>query len=210
MKKLTVVFGMVLLLLGVVGYAGATVLDFENGAVDNTPISSYGGFTWNNIYTYSYVGYNFGWDNNLSSVSGDLFAFNAFGTSASLSDGADFDFNGAFLSGWTYGDSYYPSTANSVTITGYNNGTLVGTYVANFILGLRTMEYFDVGMNGVDQLIFTPNGSFTDKEMKIIDGGWFVMDDFTYNATAVPEPATLLLLGLGLVGVAGLKRKLHK
>lgn len=42
-------------------------------------------------------------------------------------------------------------------------------------------------------------------------GQYWLMDDFTYNETqtAVPEPATMLLLGFGLMGL-GVARKRFK
>jgi hypothetical protein len=37
--------------------------------------------------------------------------------------------------------------------------------------------------------------------------GWFDLDDVSVNqVSAVPEPATMLLFGFGLVGLAGLRR----
>ena len=45
-----------------------------------------------------------------------------------------------------------------------------------------------------------------------VDGGFNSVElvDFSLGAAAVPEPATLLLIGLGLIGLAGVSRKLRK
>jgi hypothetical protein len=59
------------------------------------------------------------------------------------------------------------------------------------------MAYTSVDLGGlVDQLSFVASG----------DGpaAFFLMDNFTY--TSVPLPAAALLLGTGLLGVAGWRR----
>jgi hypothetical protein len=45
----------------------------------------------------------------------------------------------------------------------------------------------------------------------IFNAQWFDLDDVSVNqVSAVPEPATMLLLGLGLVGLAGVRKKFQK
>ncbi len=78
----------------------------------------------------------------------------------------------------------------------YFSGNLVATSSS---LNLNsTSTYLASGYSGpVDEVRLTA------------DRGQFVMDDFTYNpaGTAVPEPGTALLMGLGLAAVSMLSRR---
>ncbi|MCF8067431.1 MAG: PEP-CTERM sorting domain-containing protein [Desulfobacterales bacterium] len=193
-KKLLVGLVIGLFLVGMVGVASATVLTFDDTSYQGTywgdMEAGYGGFNWSSNFDV-YYGPGVGGGYNSSTVSGDFAAFNSYGIDVSLSNG-DFDWTGAWFSD--------PHDNTLLNVTGSLDGTIL--YYENIQLSYASPQWFQADWMGIDTIAFNLNGN-----------DWFTMDDFTFNEGApspVPEPATMLLLGLGLLGVAGVARKKHK
>ena len=82
-----------------------------------------------------------------------------------------------------------------------------GLYGGPYSFGSGAHAYFDISGSAADMRALNSGLTYLDNTQGGGDGkfDWYVKGEIT--VTAVPEPATMLLLGSGLIGLAGLGRK---
>ena len=100
----------------------------------------------------------------------------------------------------------YFTYLSPVTLTAYDSllnmvGTMSSAYSSNMALS------GDLGSSPNEFLQIAFAGGISSLELSgDILGSSFVLDNFTAKPSSVPEPATLLLLGSGIVGLFGCRR----
>ncbi len=128
-------------------------------------------------------------------MSGNRAAFNQFGNASAFS-GTLFDLASLSL-GAAFNDGL------NVQIEGLYNGNSV--YTRLVIANPFAAQQVNLGWTGINELRFSSFGG-TDV-IANGSGTQFVLDNLQLGSLSVPEPATIALLAVGLVGVAVVRRR---
>lgn len=199
MKKILLIGAMILSLTGLVGYAGAATIGFEEFS-SGTIVSGPGLFD-DVVFTAG--------PNDVIKVSANVPGPDLTGekTAQSVPFTHDFPFRADFLIPGVYSVSVAMGDFNADTdnlfLRAYSvTGTLLDEVLFELLSNIYGGPTLSVSGSNIAYVLF---GSTGDNPNSVY------FDNFTYEATqAVPEPLSVLLFGLGLIGLAGVGRKLKK
>jgi hypothetical protein len=184
------------------GSALATTLTFDDLGAFVVPPPGYGGInTWDGSFETinrdCCNGTQSGYFVNNVSAPNEL--FDPFGSPATL--------GGAASNVFTLTDFYTGAAWNdgeNLHIVGKLNGAAV--FMTDVTINAAgPAQHVVLNWAGINEVDFTPSGG--------TNHGWngsgehFIIDNLTINGAGVPEPGTLVMLGSGVVGLAGILRR---
>jgi hypothetical protein len=174
-----------------------------------------------NYYLEDFSGYQYGIPLDGTSTDADFGPVNGYSWSASASVGL-WSMDGALTTNLVL-------DTLTITFTGQQPTAVAGLFTAIDSVGNHiTQQDLDIIVMLNDGTSVTINGSgdgflgFTSimpiSYMTVKTGTsnpdfpyyWAQLDHFYVGAASVPEPATMLLLGFGIIGLAGMRRKFKK
>ena len=216
------------LLLGVTGIATATVIDFTGGTVllyDGSTGTTNNSNLWTDqVISYEEDGFLYTFTGGYGTV-GDYYSIGDGGFVGNDVIHAHWSSLSSMtitkIAGGTFDLNYIDLTSNTVVGGGQSDGT-EQSYITNdsgYSMLLPSSDWgFDIDFNGntgdgVARLWLDSNFdnvtsvTFTSQNAYCFGLDNFYIDEEPPPPPAVPEPATFLLFGLGILGLAGASRK---